>query len=118
MGRFTDFSNYIKNNTVNSTIVNDTLKTWVKNPNNGGYYLKWSRTSLTMFVCFHLANWFAIHSFLKDGFHYEVFLTYLGIGVGLKTIDTIDKFKNKKTDTPPQGTTEEKTKLSNEEENI
>lgn len=65
-------------------IVRDTLK-------KGDTY---SRTSLTMFSSFWIANYFAMYDFIKNGFNFEVFAVYITIATGLKGLDILDKKYN------------------------
>lgn len=52
---------------------------------------KWSRTSLTMFVSFMIACGFAIYDLVTNGFHFEVFLTFMGVALGSKLVDAQSK---------------------------
>jgi hypothetical protein len=62
-------------------IANDTLK------KDG----KWSRTSLTMFSAWLCAIVFALYDLNKNGFHFEVFLTFVGVALGSKLVDAQSK---------------------------
>jgi len=71
-------------------IIDDTLKT----PKG-----KWSRTSLTMFVCLFSALSYLFYETIKNNtFHIQAFLFLLSVAVGLKGIDVFDKHKMKKID--------------------
>jgi hypothetical protein len=48
---------------------------------------KWSRTSLTMFTAWVIAIYMAFYDMKTNGFHIEVFLTFVGIAAGVKVID-------------------------------
>ena len=52
---------------------------------------KWSRTSLTMFVSFMMACGFAVYDLVNNGFHFEVFLTFMGVALGSKLVDAQSK---------------------------
>jgi hypothetical protein len=64
-----------------SAIVNDTLK------KDG----KWSRTSLTMGTAWGIAVFFAFYDLRNNGFHFEVFLTFVGVALGSKIVDAQTK---------------------------
>lgn len=71
-------------------LIDDTLKT----PKG-----KWSRTSLTMFVCLITALIYLGHETIKNNtFHIEAFFFLLSVAVGLKGIDVFDKHKSKAID--------------------
>jgi hypothetical protein len=52
---------------------------------------KWSRTSLTMFTAWILAVIFAAYDLIHNGFHFEVFLTFVGVALGSKIVDAQSK---------------------------
>jgi hypothetical protein len=52
---------------------------------------KWSRTSLTMFTAWLFALAFATYDLIKNGFHFEVFLTLVGVALGSKIVDAHSK---------------------------
>lgn len=52
---------------------------------------KWSRTSLTMFIGYCMANYMAVVDLYKHGFNFEVFLTYIGVAGGMKVVDAFSK---------------------------
>ncbi len=65
-----------------SQIADDTLK---RTDQKG--VLRWSRTSLTMGVAVAICVYMSIADFLRNGFNYEVFLAWLGVGLGSKVTD-------------------------------
>ena len=52
---------------------------------------KWSRTSLTMFTAWICAIVFALYDLINNGFHFEVFLTFVGVALGSKIVDAQSK---------------------------
>ena len=52
---------------------------------------KWSRTSLTMFSAWVFALFFASYDLFKNGFHFEVFITLVGVALGSKLVDAQSK---------------------------
>jgi hypothetical protein len=74
-------------------IIVDTLKV------NGS----WSRTSLTMFTAWVAALYMAYYDLYKNGFHMEVFLTFVGVALGSKVTDSISKKINPQNTTPSKG---------------
>lgn len=68
-------------------LIDDTLKT----PKG-----KWSRTSLTMFVCLISALNYLFYELKVHGiFYVEAFYGLLGVATGMKWIDVLDKHKSK-----------------------
>jgi hypothetical protein len=68
-------------------LINDTLKT----PKG-----KWSRTSLTMFICLFAALDYLSYELISHGkFYIEAFYALLGVATGMKWIDVLDKHKSK-----------------------
>jgi len=94
----------------------DTLMIWGKKP-DGTDYLKFSRTSLTMFGSFWIANFFAFYDFHKNGFDFQVFLTYIGIATGMKIVDVFDKGKNTPPPPPPSNPPADKKPANNTAKN-
>ena len=52
---------------------------------------KWSRTSLTMFTAWLCAIVFAVYDLINNGFHFEVFLTFVGVALGSKIVHAQSK---------------------------
>lgn len=71
-------------------IVKDTLK---KKTEDGS--IRWSRTSLTMFSAWVISIIMAIDHQLKNGFDYQVFLTFVCVAGGTKISDAISQKLNK-----------------------
>jgi hypothetical protein len=63
------------------SIIQDTLK------KNG----KWSTTSLTMFTAWIMTNFIATYDLYTHGYRWEVFITYVGMSAGIKTMDSVAK---------------------------
>jgi hypothetical protein len=52
---------------------------------------KWSRTSLTMLTAWGFAIFLAAYDLYNNGFHFEVFLTFVGVALGSKIVDAQSK---------------------------
>lgn len=88
-------------------VSNDTLKAWELDPRTNKYYKKYSRTSLTMFTSFWIANFMAIYDFSVNGFKWDVFLVYISAGVGMKITDMVSKKMNGNYQLPSDATGKE-----------
>ena len=51
---------------------------------------KFSRMSLMLVTSFHIANFFAIYDFIKNGFNFEVFMVYLFVALGNKGLEILN----------------------------
>ena len=71
-------------------IINDTLK---KKTSDG--VVRWSRTSLTMFSAWIISILMAAQHQIKNGFDYQVFLTFVVVAGGTKISDAISQKLNK-----------------------
>ncbi len=82
-----------------SQIADDTLK---RKDMEG--ILRWSRTSLTMFIGITLAGGLTIADFIHKGFNFEVFLAWLGVGLGSKVTDAWSRKLDPSVQPPPTPT--------------
>ncbi len=51
----------------------------------------WSTSSLTMFTAWCMALYIAFYDLYTEGFRYDVFVTFVGVALGAKTMDSISK---------------------------
>ena len=71
-------------------IIRDTLKVHEKEP-TGNFRLKWSKTNITMFVSFSFGSYMAFYDFFKTGFNFQVFLVYISMALGMKSVSIFGK---------------------------